>query len=197
MDARDRSREARFAELFETNYGRIRSYTSRRLPAHAALDATAETFLAAWRNFDRLRGDPLLWLYGLARGAVANQRRSIERTRQLQRRAAHLVQRPSEAETSDSESLEDPLLGALFRLSPNEREALCLIAWEGLSSEEAAVVAGCSPAAFKVRLFRARRRMRRLLQEKCETASVASLVCRGARSGVPIVAFPAAGEDSP
>jgi RNA polymerase sigma-70 factor (ECF subfamily) len=64
---------------------------------------------------------------------------------------------------ADDVGWEDPLLAALARLSSAEQEALRLVAWEGLALAEGAVVAGCSVTAFKVRLFRARRHMRLLL----------------------------------
>lgn len=44
-------------------------------------------------------------------------------------------------------------------LSVREREALLLVAWEGLEPGRAARAAGCTPAAFRVRLHRARRRV--------------------------------------
>ena len=44
-----------------------------------------------------------------------------------------------------------------------DREVLALIAWEELSVAEAARVLGCSAPQFSVRLFRARRRLERLL----------------------------------
>jgi DNA-directed RNA polymerase specialized sigma24 family protein len=44
-------------------------------------------------------------------------------------------------------------------LSPREREALLLVAWEGLDPQRAARVVGCAPAAFRARLYRARRQL--------------------------------------
>ena len=43
-----------------------------------------------------------------------------------------------------------------------DRELLTLLAWDGLSQEEAAVALGCSRGALKVRLHRARRRFTQL-----------------------------------
>jgi RNA polymerase sigma-70 factor (ECF subfamily) len=48
---------------------------------------------------------------------------------------------------------------ALGRLSERHREALTLVAWHGLSGARAAEAAGCSRAAFAVRLHRARSRL--------------------------------------
>jgi RNA polymerase sigma-70 factor (ECF subfamily) len=52
---------------------------------------------------------------------------------------------------------------ALRSLAPRDRDVLALSAWEGLRAEEIAVVVGCSPAAARVRLHRARRRLRAAL----------------------------------
>jgi RNA polymerase sigma-70 factor (ECF subfamily) len=54
---------------------------------------------------------------------------------------------------------------ALARLDEIDRETLLLVAWEGLDHGGAAYAAGCSAATFRVRLFRARRRLARLLRE--------------------------------
>src|SRR5436190_9746777 len=55
------------------------------------------------------------------------------------------------------------IASALNRLSAVDREAITLVAWDGLRPSEAAAVLGESPAAFRVRLHRARRRLRREL----------------------------------
>ena len=52
-------------------------------------------------------------------------------------------------------------VAALAELSNLEREALLLVAWDGLSNADAAVVAGCTQRAFEVRLSRARARLTR------------------------------------
>jgi RNA polymerase sigma-70 factor (ECF subfamily) len=61
------------------------------------------------------------------------------------------------------------LAAAVASLSPREREALLLVAWEGLASDRAARAAGCSPAAFRVRLHRARRRVAAQLADPSAT----------------------------
>ena len=54
--------------------------------------------------------------------------------------------------------LDDTVAGALRCLAPSDREALLLIAWEGLTPAQAARALGIGPVAFRVRLHRARRR---------------------------------------
>ena len=60
----------------------------------------------------------------------------------------------------------DPVLAPAFAsLSERDREALALVAWEGLDSRDAARVVGCSTATFAVRLTRARARLRVALED--------------------------------
>jgi RNA polymerase sigma-70 factor (ECF subfamily) len=55
------------------------------------------------------------------------------------------------------------LISALGELTDLEREAVLLVAWDGLRNAEAARVAGCSQRAFEVRVSRARARLARLM----------------------------------
>ncbi|MGO9961348.1 MAG: sigma factor-like helix-turn-helix DNA-binding protein [Solirubrobacteraceae bacterium] len=73
--------------------------------------------------------------------------------------------------------MSDELAAALLALSPRERDALLLIAWEGLTPERGATAAGCSPATFRARLHRARRHTPRHLNAD----STASLPLRRLR----------------
>ncbi len=60
-----------------------------------------------------------------------------------------------------AERVADPeLRDALRALRPLDREALLLVAWFELTPEEAAAALGVRPAALRMRLTRARRRMR-------------------------------------
>ena len=64
---------------------------------------------------------------------------------------------------------------ALAALSERDREVLLLVAWEDLSPALAARALGVTQAAFRVRLHRSRRRLRRLLEADATAAAVASL----------------------
>lgn len=57
------------------------------------------------------------------------------------------------------------VLSALARLTDRDRDVLMLTAWDGLGTQEAARVAGCSTTAFGVRVHRARRRFTAALHE--------------------------------
>jgi RNA polymerase sigma factor (sigma-70 family) len=148
----------RFEELFRRHYPAVRGYALRRTSPDAAQDAVAETFMVAWRRLDDVPDDELPWLFGVARRVLANQRRSSGRGAALEQRLAGAgAGRPASPEESVTES--DVVRAALARLSERDREALMLVAWHGLTGKRAARAAGCTRAAFDVRLHRARRRL--------------------------------------
>ena len=59
---------------------------------------------------------------------------------------------------------EDVVTNALARLRPGDREAITLVAWDGLTPAQAAAALGLPGVAFRVRLHRAKARLHRELQ---------------------------------
>jgi RNA polymerase sigma-70 factor (ECF subfamily) len=164
---------ARFSGLYRA-YGRaITAYALRRTndPEDAA-DAVSETFLVAWRRLGEvpIDGEALLWLYGAARRVLANQQRAEHRRTKLGLRLAESLR--TEHATDDGPNIEAPeVLRAISRLRSEDRELLLLVSWEELSPGEAAKVLGISSLAARSRLHRARRRLRRLLEDAEGAAS--------------------------
>ena len=148
--------------VYERCHPAVRAYAARRVEPDAVDDVVAETFAIAWRKLPR-EGDPLPWLYGVARKVVHGHRRSHARRSAL---LARVTSRGGSAASAAPDPAErvagaDPRLArALAALSPVEREAICLVAWEGLTGAAAARAAGCSENAFNVRLSRARAHLR-------------------------------------
>jgi RNA polymerase sigma factor (sigma-70 family) len=144
--------------LFGAHYWAVRGYVLRRSPGPAVEDVVAETFLVAWRRLDSVGADPLPWLLGVARRQLANQYRADRRRGALAERLRSLI--PSHDPGWDPPTeMSGRLAAAIASLSSREREALLLVAWEGLEPSRAARAAGCTPAAFRVRLHRARHRV--------------------------------------
>jgi RNA polymerase sigma-70 factor, ECF subfamily len=146
----------KFETLFRANYAAVRGYALRRATDQVAQDVVAETFLVAWRRLEDVPDDALPWLYGVARRVLANERRSAGRRVSLERRVATVAAPSGSDEPEDSLGDGEILREALTKLSERHREALTLVAWQGLSSARAARAAGCSRATFAVRLHRAR-----------------------------------------
>jgi RNA polymerase sigma-70 factor (ECF subfamily) len=156
----------RFRALYEASYERVLGYALRRAGATEAHDVVAETFLTAWRRLDDVpEGDEArLWLYGVARRVLANNRRAGRRRARLTGRLRETQVRESDVMASPAA---DPDVAAAFaRLPARDRELLSLVAWEELDSTAIAQVLGASPNAVRIRLHRARKRFARALADR-------------------------------
>jgi RNA polymerase sigma factor (sigma-70 family) len=156
-------RRMRFEGLFRSHADAVRGYALRRTDPDDADDVVAETFLIAWRRFDDVPANATPWLLGVARRVLSNRRRSDRRVISLSNRLADRERRKPDAATDDSDLL-STIEVALDRLPEKEREALRLLAWEGLSTGEAAIVLGCTRATLAVRVHRARRRLTDIIE---------------------------------
>ncbi|WP_432519226.1 RNA polymerase sigma factor [Kineococcus sp. SYSU DK006] len=170
--ARSLLRPQTFGELYERHATAVFRFIARRAGPSAAEDLLGDVFVAALEARVRYRphssGSALPWLYGISGNVVR----------------AHLRRRRPDAlvdtdvgvdwhavdERLDARAQRDRLRQALEALSPAEREAFLLVAWEGLSATEAAAALGVAPTVVRTRLSRARQRARTVLT----TASTAS-----------------------
>ena len=150
---------ARFRRLFDDHFRTVIGYALRRCanPSDAA-DVAADVFLTAWRRLDDLpRDDPLPWLIGTARGAVANQRRGqLRRHRLADRLRDDLLVNPPVAQAHADLA---PVTAAMERLSRSDRELLRLVAWEGLTPIQIAALDDVPASTVRSRLRRARTRL--------------------------------------
>ena len=158
----DAGRRARFERLYDAHYAPVLAYALRRSGRTVAHDVAAETFLVAWRRLDDVPVDAAPWLYGVARRVLANERRAEKRRAALAERMR--VTPPPQPDT-DPAGRRGLLEAALARLPDRDREALALVAWEGLSTAQTAHAMGCAPTAMRVRLHRARGRLARALDD--------------------------------
>lgn len=148
----------RFETLYAAHAGAVLAYARRRGAAGDADDVVAEVFLIAWRRMGDVPDDARGWLLAVARRVQANARRGSSRQEALQERIA------SESRAQPADAPEDGrLLAALATLREDDREALLLVAWEGLSHRQAAEVLGVRESTFGVRVHRAKRRLIRAL----------------------------------
>jgi RNA polymerase sigma-70 factor (ECF subfamily) len=156
-----RAATRRFDEIF-CHLGAVVSYARRR-GARDPEGVAADVMTIAWKRLpDVPEGNPRPWLFSTARNLVFADWRRGERERDALTRSGeeHIADPPAHALTLDAD-----IERALRSLSPDDREALLLIAWEELTPTEAARSLDISPVAFRVRLHRARRRLRSALAE--------------------------------
>lgn len=151
----------RFRQVYAGHFDAILGYALRRTSAEDAADVTADTFLVAWRRLGDVPEPPAtrLWLYGVARRCLANQRRGARRRDDLAAalRADLLGVVPDHSAATVARV--DAAAG-LDRLPRGEREVMRLAAWEGLEPREIAEVLDLSAVVVRKRLSRARARLR-------------------------------------
>ncbi len=153
-----------FGELFDAHYGAVVAYARRRGASwDGAQDVAADVFVVAWRRRgDIPEGFERAWLLGVARRVQANAWRGERRGRALLRRLAGTTS-PHADDVAAVADTDPALAAALASLPAHDREVLRLVAWDGLTHAEAAVVLGCSESAASNRVVRARTRLRRAL----------------------------------
>ena len=165
--------EVRFAALFRSHYDEVLAYCLRRLGHGEADDATSETFAVAWRRVDDLDWETARpWLYGVARGVLANRERSRARRKRLSGKLLGLGTSPVDApEVIVVRSEQDAeVMAAVAGLNPRDREILLLSVWEELTAREIGVALDISTAAAEQRLHRAKKRFARTLDGWFTTA---------------------------
>ncbi|MEV0398160.1 RNA polymerase sigma factor [Polymorphospora rubra] len=175
-DVKDRGPDW-FRGVYAEHYPDVVRYGLRRLDGMAAAEELAqEVFLVAWRRRWEVPARTLPWLYAVARRLLANHWRA--------KRAAAPAVELTEAVGPDRQDGIVRLIDvrtALGRLSDDDQEILRLVGWEQLSLSETALVLGCGPAAAKVRLHRARRRLAELLRDRPEQTTSVSGQLGGVR----------------
>lgn len=151
-------RRARFDSLFREHHPAVRAYARRRVPSGVVDDIVSETFLVVWRRLDDVPAVPLPWLLAVARNVIGTEWRGAARRERLWLKAQSAYVGdcgPGEAAVTDAR-----VLDALAVLRERDREALTLVAWDGLTPAQAAAVLGEPSDRFRQRLHRARRRLR-------------------------------------
>ncbi|KIX12411.1 hypothetical protein X474_18945 [Dethiosulfatarculus sandiegensis] len=148
-----------------------------KVPPEACEEVVHEAFISAFRSLKSFRGDKPFehWLARITVRTCYDYWRKHYRNKEVPTSAlspgqsARLSVMGQENGAIDGSkavnNLEDQelLAWALGHLSPKDRMAITLIHLEGRSVAEAADLLGWSPANVKVRIFRARRKLRKII----------------------------------
>ena len=156
--------EDEFVALYEREHDAVQRYVQRRTEPPDVADVVAEVFLLAWRKRRSLPDPVLPWLLATARRVLANQRRGLRRRTDLWLRVRDhaTLDAPAVSQQIESQTRWKTALGSLRR---DDQEALALIAWDGLSYDDAAASLSVSRSAFAMRLTRARQRLEAALAD--------------------------------
>jgi RNA polymerase sigma-70 factor (ECF subfamily) len=162
-----------FSELYRTHLRDVYSYAYYRVGNHHdAEDLTEQTFLQAYRHYERaLResdGRPLRpWLIRIAHNLAANYYRDRARRPESAIEDAAVISAPHTTETlvEGREELEHILAG-VQQLPDDRREALIMRFALGMDNREIARALGRSDGATKVLLHRAIKQLEGIVGEQ-------------------------------
>lgn len=154
------SEKAAFEAIFHDTASRVFAYACRHVGRDDADDVVSETFVIAGRRRREIPQQPLPWLLVTARNVIRNHRRSRTRADQGWARSVRELWQPPDGAADAVLEARESAIKALRACTDQEREAVLLVAWDGLAPADAAAVAGCTQRAFTVRLSRARARLR-------------------------------------
>ena len=141
-----------------------------------ARDVAQDAYLRAWRGIGRFRGEAQFstWMYRITANAASThtQRRRRQRTELLEEYMQPVEDRVESLPGPAAESAEalDRLADAIATLPAKLRHVVILKDVYGLSHEDIAAELDISVAAAKVRLHRARRKLKDMLYEQGEEA---------------------------
>jgi RNA polymerase sigma-70 factor (ECF subfamily) len=169
---------ARFEALYRKYLAQVYSFAYYELrDHHEAEDATERTFLSALANLGRFeeRARPTdgagastfrVWLFQIARNAVAQRRRGRRRHPEAPLEAAANVADPSDVELAVVRRDDVGAAGrALARLPGDRRRALILRFVDEMTTQEIAGILGRSEGAVRVLIHRALRSVARELDD--------------------------------
>ena len=163
-----------FRSLYESSYADLLKFVQRRTEPPNAEDVVAEAFLVVWRRFSDVpahESDARAWVFGITRNVMLNAQRGEQRRQALGVRLAEATPDFFSTSHADLVSSRIDLGRAWALLSEVHQEALGLAVFENLAAPQAAKVLGISPVAFRLRLTRARRALRLLLDHLPHHAS--------------------------
>lgn len=136
-----------------------------------AEDVLQEVFLQVWRraaDFDERRGRPFTWLVTLTRSRAIDRLRQLSSRERLVSSDAELVafNVPDPAQNAYRAEQRDLVAGALAELSEEQRNALTLAYFEGLTQSEIAARLSSPLGTVKTRMRSGMIKLRELLSRR-------------------------------
>jgi RNA polymerase sigma factor (sigma-70 family) len=161
---------AEFERLYRANIAAVTAYFARRsTDPQTVADLTADTFVEAitcYGTFDPGKGTSRAWVFGIARRIYAahceaHSRQQAKVRRLAGRRELDADQVGELLHRIDAEREGRALVSELTAMPPVDRAVVELVDIAGLRTKEAAGVLGLSNGAVRMRLMRARARLRK------------------------------------
>jgi RNA polymerase sigma-70 factor, ECF subfamily len=172
-----------FQDIYTTFNEKIRRYLTRLVGETEAEDLTHEVFVKAAKGLEDFRGESLLstWIYKIATNTALDRLRSPDFKRSVQERPStgedEMAIEDKDIWTGNKVPLPDQQLirremnecirSFIDGLPPDYRSVIVLGDLEEFKNHEIAEILGISLDAVKIRLHRARTRLRKQLETHC------------------------------
>ncbi len=168
-----------FSKIYDEYYPKIVRYLTRLVGELEAEDAAQETFVKIDQSLENFRGESSLstWIYRIATNAAMDHLRRASSKRLLLATEDKDLSSDEDTGQADNKPLLDTLLirkdmndcirGVVDSLPTDYSTVLVLSEFEGLTNSEIAEVIGISLDTVKIRLHRARTKLRKALEAKC------------------------------
>lgn len=162
-----------FQDVYDRFHPRIRRYLDRLLGAGDGEDVTQEVFARISQALPRFRGDSSLstWVYRIATNTAYDRMRSpsFQRAGEVPVEHETITDQSSDVEQKlVRKEMNDCIGGYIARLPPSYRSVVILSEQEGLTNQEIADALRVSVDTVKIRLHRARARLRKDLGSGCD-----------------------------
>jgi RNA polymerase sigma-70 factor (ECF subfamily) len=175
--------DLKFQDVYDEYHNRIHHYLGQMAGETEAEDLTQEVFLKVNKGLDRFKGGSKLstWVYRIATNTALDRLRSVayrqgKREMPLSREdgetdtdSPHTTASP--AEEVVREEMDECILEFVDRLPPDYRTVIVLSELKELKNREIAEILGISLDAVKIRLHRARQRLRKEFEAGCDLYS--------------------------
>ncbi len=183
-----------FQTIYDTYQPKILRYLARIIGEGDAEDLAQETFIKVHQALGSFRGESQLstWIYRIATNTALDKLRSpsfrqtnqifisndeLEETGTANGVAPLEGKKPLIEKELIREEMNDCVRGYINRLPEDYRMALVLSEYEGLKNGEIVEVLGVSLDTVKIRLHRAKEKLKRELEEHCEFYWIEEMPC--------------------
>jgi RNA polymerase sigma factor (sigma-70 family) len=181
LEAAKRGDQEALAQIIRMTQGDVYTLALRLVGnPEDALDVTQETYLRALRGLSKFRGDSAFstWLYRVTANTAYSYKAKARKRRtepfsdaDVERETAFSSNDPSPERAAIASIAYEDVIRGLERLPAGSRTVVVLKDVYGFTHEEIADALGISVTACKVRLFRARQRLKDLLTSKGSAAA--------------------------
>jgi RNA polymerase sigma-70 factor (ECF subfamily) len=167
-----------FNEIYSSYRGKIHRYVKRMVGEFEAEDLTQDVFIKVQRGLNDFRGESMLstWIYRIATNTAMDRLRG--KSFQAENMKKVSIDSPGACNKSDEETasagqklVKEEMSGCVRRfidkLSSSYRSVVVLSELEGLKNQEIADILGISLHTVKIRLHRARLRLKQELEKGC------------------------------